>query len=58
MLKHATAQWLSHGTVGGYVLAFATAQAYDGGTGAVWVLLRRERKRAKFDVLQGAKRRD
>jgi DNA-nicking Smr family endonuclease len=58
VLKHATAQWLSHGTVGGYVLAFATAQAYDGGAGAVWVLLRRERKRAKFDVLQGAKRRD
>jgi DNA-nicking Smr family endonuclease len=58
VLKHAAAQWLSHGTVGGYVLAFATAQAYDGGTGAVWVLLRRERKRAKFDVLQGAKRRD
>jgi DNA-nicking Smr family endonuclease len=58
VLKHATAQWLSHGTIGGYVLAFASARAYDGGAGAVWVLLKRERQRAKFDVLQGAKRRD
>jgi len=58
VLKHAVAQWLSHGVMGGYVLAFTTAQAYDGGTGAVWVLLRRERKRGKFDILQGAKRRD
>jgi len=56
VLKHATAQWLSHGTIGGYVLAFTTARTYDGGAGAVWVLLRRERQRGKFDVLQGAKR--
>lgn len=58
VLKHAAAQWLSHGVIGGYVLAFTTAQSYDGGAGALWVLLRRERRRAKFDVLQGAKRRD
>lgn len=58
VLKHATAQWLSHGTIGGYVLAFTTARMYDGGAGAVWVLLRRERKRGKFDILQGARRRD
>jgi len=58
VLKHATAQWLSHGTIGAYVLAFTTARIYDGGAGAVWVLLRRERKRGKFDVLQGAKRHD
>jgi DNA-nicking Smr family endonuclease len=58
VLKHAVAQWLSHGIIGGYVLAFTTARAYDGGAGAVWVLLRRERKRGKFDILQGAKRRD
>jgi len=57
VLKHATAEWLSHGTIGGYVLAFTTARAYDGGAGAVWVLLRRERKRARFEVLQGARRR-
>ena len=58
VLKHATAQWLSHGTIGAYVLAFTTARIYDGGAGAVWVLLRRERKRGKFDVLQGTKRHD
>ena len=58
VLKHATAQWLSHGMIGGYVLAFTSARMYDGGAGAVWVLLRRERKRGKFDVLQGARRRD
>jgi DNA-nicking Smr family endonuclease len=58
VLKHATAQWLSHGTIGAYVLAFTTARIYDGGAGAAWVLLRRERKRGKFDVLQGAKRHD
>jgi DNA-nicking Smr family endonuclease len=58
VLKHATAQWLSHGEMGGYVLAFTTAQAYDGGAGAMWVLLRRERRRAKFDVMKGAKLRD
>lgn len=58
VLKHAAAQWLSHGIAGGYVLAFATARPNDGGAGAVYVLLRRERRRAKFDVLQGARRRD
>jgi DNA-nicking Smr family endonuclease len=58
VLKHATAQWLSHGAIGGYVLAFTSARAYDGGVGALWVLLRRERKRGKFDILQGARRRD
>jgi DNA-nicking Smr family endonuclease len=58
VLKHAAAQWLSHGVMGGYVLAFTTAQAYDGGAGAMWVLLRRERQRAKFEVMRGAKLRD
>jgi DNA-nicking Smr family endonuclease len=58
VLKHAAAQWLSHGQMGGYVLAFATARAADGGAGAMYVLLRRDRRRARFDVLQGAKRRD
>jgi DNA-nicking Smr family endonuclease len=58
VLKHAAAQWLSHGVIGGYVLAFTSAQPYDGGAGAMWVLLRRERRRAKFDVMKGAKLRD
>jgi DNA-nicking Smr family endonuclease len=58
VLKHAAAQWLSHGHMGGYVLAFATARPADGGAGAMYVLLRRDRRRARFDILQGAKRRD
>ena len=45
VLKHAAAQWLSHGIAGGYVLAFATARPNDGGAGAVYALLRRERQR-------------
>lgn len=58
VLKHAVAEWLSHGSIGGYVLAFTSARPQDGGTGAVSVLLRRERQRARFDILQGTKRRD
>ncbi len=58
VLKHATAHWLSHGMISGYVLAFATARPGDGGAGAMYVLLRRERRRAPFDVLRGTHRRD
>jgi DNA-nicking Smr family endonuclease len=58
VLKHATAHWLSHGTTSGYVLAFSTARPADGGAGAMYVLLRRERGRARFDVLSGTHRRD
>jgi DNA-nicking Smr family endonuclease len=58
VLKHAAAGWLSHGEVGAHVLAFATARAQDGGAGAMYVLLRRERRRGRFDILQGAKRRE
>jgi DNA-nicking Smr family endonuclease len=57
VLKHAVSQWLA-GTFGGYVLAFTTARQQDGGTGAMYVLLRREKRRGPFDVLQGAKRRE
>lgn len=58
VLKQATTEWLSHGTLCGYVLAFTTARPADGGGGAMYVLLKRERKRAPFDVLTGAKRND
>lgn len=57
VLKHSTAGWLSHGAIGGHVLAFTTARAADGGAGATYVLLKREKSRAPFDILQGAKRR-
>lgn len=58
VLKHAAAGWLSHGVPGGHVLAFTSARPSDGGGGATYVLLRRNRRRAPFDVLLGAKRRD
>ncbi|MHB8381582.1 MAG: Smr/MutS family protein [Candidatus Binataceae bacterium] len=57
VLKRATVEWLSHGTIGGHVLVFTTARPADGGAGAMYVLLRREKQRAPFDILQGAKRR-
>jgi DNA-nicking Smr family endonuclease len=58
VLKHATVNWLSHGMLSGYVLGFVTARPTDGGAGAIYVLLRRDRRRAQFDVLNGAKRHD
>jgi len=57
VLKHAAASWLSHGEIGGHVLAFVTARLHDGGAGAMYVLLRREKQRAPFEILEGAKRR-
>jgi DNA-nicking Smr family endonuclease len=57
VLKHASAGWLSHGAIGGHVLAFTSARTADGGAGATYVLLKREKSRAPFDILQGAKRR-
>jgi DNA-nicking Smr family endonuclease len=53
VLKRATARWLSHGMLSGYVLAFTTTRPQDGGAGAMYVLLRREPRRAPFDVLHG-----
>lgn len=58
VLKHAAAGWLSHGAIGGHVLAFTSARSADGGAGATYVLLRRERRREPFNILQGAKRRE
>jgi DNA-nicking Smr family endonuclease len=58
VLKHAAVIWLSQGALSGYVLAFVTARPADGGAGAIYVLLRRDRRRAPFEVLEGAKRRD
>lgn len=58
VLKHASAGWLSHGAIGGHVLAFSSARPADGGAGATYVLLKREKSRSPFDILQGAKRRE
>jgi len=45
VLKERLPVWLNRGPVKKIVLAFSTARPYDGGTGAVYVLLRRRRGR-------------
>lgn len=57
VLKDRLRQWLTRGKMGRLVLAFATARSHDGGPGALYVLLRRERGRKQpVIVLEGAKR--
>lgn len=41
VLKEKLKAWLTRGAIGSAVLAFTTARPYDGGAGAVYVLLRR-----------------
>ena len=41
VLKKKMPLWLSRGPVRKVILAFSTARAYDGGTGAIYVLLKR-----------------
>lgn len=43
VLKQRMPQWLSRGPVRKMILAFCTARAYDGGTGAIYVLLKRSK---------------
>lgn len=56
VLKSALVGWLGRGSLGQQVLAFATARPCDGGAGALYVLLRRRRRKAPFVVMNGAKR--
>jgi DNA-nicking Smr family endonuclease len=57
VLKGRLKDWLAHGQVGRAVLAFTSARPADGGTGAVYVLLRRRRgAREPIAVYEGAKR--
>jgi DNA-nicking Smr family endonuclease len=57
ILKERLKGWLAHGQVGRSILAFTSARPADGGTGAVYVLLRRRRgPREPIDVYEGAKR--
>jgi DNA-nicking Smr family endonuclease len=44
VLKEKVRAWLSRGRIGRSVLAFTSAQSGDGGTGALYVLLRRARR--------------
>ena len=45
VLKELLPLWLNRGPVKRIVLAFSTARPYDGGTGAIYILLRRPRGR-------------
>ena len=57
VLKEGLKSWLAHGRVGRVVLAFTSARPADGGTGAVYVLLRRRRgAKEPIAVYDGAKR--
>jgi DNA-nicking Smr family endonuclease len=57
VLKDRLKLWLTRGKLARSVLAFATARPYDGGPGALYVLLRCDRARKKaMEILEGAKR--
>ncbi len=57
VLKDRLKYWLTSGLLAKVVLAFATARAYDGGPGALYILLRHEHApRQALIVLEGAKR--
>jgi len=56
VLKERLKTWLARGRPSRVVLAFTTARPCDGGAGALYVLLRRDRLRRPIEVTEGAKR--
>lgn len=48
VLKQELVRWLTHAPLRRLVLAFASARSYDGGAGAIYVLLRRKEGKAPF----------
>ncbi|HZP41566.1 MAG TPA: Smr/MutS family protein [Candidatus Binatia bacterium] len=56
VLKERIKEWLARGSAARIVLAFTTARPCDGGSGALYVLLRRDRRRRPIEVIEGAKR--
>lgn len=56
VLKHRVTAWLAHGSWARLVLAFTSARLCDGGAGALYVLLRRQRDaKQPIRVTHGAK---
>ena len=55
VLKERLKSWLARGRAARIVLGFTTARPYDGGAGALYVLLRRDRRRRRIRVTEGAK---
>ena len=57
VLKSRLTSWLARGENARRILAFTSARAYDGGAGALYVLLRRDRRTKRpIRVTAGAKR--
>jgi DNA-nicking Smr family endonuclease len=56
VLKERLKSWLARGRAARIVLGFTTARPCDGGAGALYVLLRRDRRRRPILVTEGAKR--
>jgi DNA-nicking Smr family endonuclease len=56
VLKERLKVWLARGRAARIVLGFTTARPCDGGAGALYVLLRRDRTRRTIRVIEGAKR--
>lgn len=56
VLKERLKVWLASGRAAGLVLAFTTARPQDGGAGALYVLLRRDRRRSAIRVTEGTTR--
>jgi DNA-nicking Smr family endonuclease len=57
ILKERLKSWLARGRIGRSILAFTSARPTDGGTGALYVLLRRRRgAKEPIQVYEGAKR--
>jgi DNA-nicking Smr family endonuclease len=57
VLKERLKTWLARGRIGRATLAFTSARPADGGAGAVYVMLRRQRGRKEpISVYEGAKR--
>src|SRR5438552_6727676 len=55
VLKERLKSWLARGRAARIVLGFTTARPCDGGAGALYVLLRRDRQRRPIRVTAGAK---
>jgi DNA-nicking Smr family endonuclease len=55
VLKERLKTWLARGRAAHAVLAFTSARPCDGGAGALYVLLRRDRRRRPIRVTEGAK---
>ena len=54
VLKERMKSWLARGSAAHIVLAFTTARPCDGGAGALYVLLRRDRRKRPIRVTEGA----